>query len=244
MSSIVLFASTSGIAQAVAEEFLKRKESILLIARNQEQLELQARDLEVKYGVSVPTLQWDLKDSETHEEKAHQLFEQYAVKGLFMAAGWMPPQEECEQDPTKTIQTIHCNFAAVSAILNLFAEHFAQKGTGFISCISSVAGDRGRGSNYIYGASKAGLTAYLEGMRNRFHKQGILIQTVKPGPVKTAMTAHLKDSALMAEPHDVACDIVRAIEARKDIVYTPFFWKYIMTAIKCVPDPLFKRMSL
>lgn len=244
MGVVVLFASTSGIAQSIAEVFLSRKQNILLVARNPDKLQKQAQDLQVKFDVKVPTMTWDLLDLEGHAKKAEALFDQYEVEGLVMAAGIMPPQEESEKDPATAIRTIQSNFTAVCVILNLFTEYFVEKGDGFISCLSSVAGDRGRGSNYVYGASKAGLTAYLGGMRNRLYKHGILVQTVKPGPVKTAMTAHLPNFSKMAEPHAVAEDIVNGIERKREIVYTPFIWRYIMTVIRVMPEFIFKRLSL
>lgn len=242
MAAIVLFASTSGIAQAIAEAYLQRKQPVILVARSQERLDAQAADLGIKYDTTVATFRWDLQDDD-HPARAEALFATREIDGIIMAAGVMPPQEECEQDPNATIHTINCNLTAVSVILNLFADYFETRGKGFISCLSSVAGDRGRGSNYVYGASKAGLTAFLQGLRNRMHKHGILVQTVKPGPVKTAMTAHLKDSPVMADPDDVAQDILQAIARKQDVLYTPFYWRYIMTAIRWIPEPLFKRLS-
>ncbi len=241
---IVIFASTSGIARAVAEEFLKRGKKIILCARDEGALQRQAQDLKVKMNVQPPTIVWDLNEMEKHSQRVDELFEKYEIEGIFMAAGVMPPQKDCELEPEKTIQTFTLNLTAITVILNLFANKFESQGSGFISCISSVAGDRGRQSNYIYGASKAGLTAYLEGLRNRLHKSGVFVQTVKPGFVKTAMTAHLPDSPLMVEPSVVAKDIVDAIERKVDILYTPHFWRYIMSIIKFIPEPIFKRLSL
>lgn len=245
MESVVIFASTSGIAQAVAEEFARRQIRVILCARNADALERQARDLQVKYGREATTIVWDLKEApEVQAQKVQDLFREHPVDGLFMAAGVMPPQASCEANPEQTVETLHVNFTAVAVLLNLFAEQLITQGKGFISCLSSVAGDRGRQSNYVYGASKAGLSTYLQGMRNRLHKYGILVQTVKPGYVNTAMTAHLGGSPLMAEPEAVAKHIVDAIKARKDVIYTPFFWRYIMSIIKAIPEPLFKRLSL
>ncbi|HAA55104.1 MAG TPA: short-chain dehydrogenase [Myxococcales bacterium] len=244
MGVTVIFASTSGIAEAVSEEFLQRDYDILLCARDEQALARQAQDLKVKFNRDVPYMQWDLQPMDAHAEKVRSLFEEYHVDGLFMAAGVMSPQAECNQDPSKVIETMQINLTAVTVILNLFAEQFEQKKTGFISCISSVAGDRGRQSNYVYGASKAGLTAFLQGLRNRLHRHDVLVQTVKPGYVKTKMTEELGESILMAKPKQVAKEIVDAIERKQDILYTPFFWRYIMSTIKWIPEPLFKRLSL
>ena len=242
--SIVIFASTSGIAQAVAEEFLRKKYKIILCARDEDAIKRQVQDLEIKTDIKIPYIIWDLNDMDEHTKKTDELFEKYSIDGLFMAAGVMPPQKECETQTEKTIDTFNLNLTAITVILNLFANKFEEQKSGFISCLSSVAGDRGRQSNYIYGAAKAGLTAYLGGLRNRLHKHGILVQTVKPGFVKTEMTAHLDDSLLMVEPKTVAKDIVNGIEKKVDILYTPRFWRYIMSVIKVIPEPIFKRLSL
>lgn len=241
---ILIFSSTSGIAGKVAEELLARGKEVILCGRSGEALERQAADLGVRFSRAVPCFQWDLLDHAAHVGRMQDLVSRWRIAGIVMAGGVMFSQEECEKDPRKLQLTLDTNFTGVALVLNCFAAHFQASKTGFISCISSVAGDRGRGSNFAYGASKAGLTAYLQGLRNRLHGSGILVQTVKPGQVRTAMTAGMKPSLLMAKPEKVAKDIVDAIEARKDQIYTPFYWKYIMCVIKSIPEGLFKRLKL
>jgi decaprenylphospho-beta-D-erythro-pentofuranosid-2-ulose 2-reductase len=243
MERIVIFAATSAIARAVAEEYLARGEALLLAGRSAEGLRVLARDLEVLGGKPVPWIAWDVLDFENHTARFRELTGSHAVKGLFMAAGIQIPQGECDRDPSKTALTFHTNLTGPAAIIGLFAAHFRQKGAGFISCLSSVAGDRGRGSITAYAASKAGLSAYLEGLANRLKNTGVLVQTVKPGYVRTPMTEGLR-SPLVASPAFVARDIVNAVARRRESIYTPFYWKYIMRAVRAVPEPLFRKLGL
>jgi short-subunit dehydrogenase len=160
-----------------------------------------------------------------------------------MAAGVLFPQDECDRDPEKTRLTFETNLTGPAVILDLFAGHFKREGAGFISCVSSVAGERGRGKVLAYAASKAGLTAYLAGLRHRLAGTGVFVQTVKPGFVRTRMTAGVR-SALMAEPERTARDIVTALRDRREILYTPWIWKWIMLIIRSIPAPIFRRLKL
>lgn len=227
----------------MAEEFLRRGHTVWLCARDGAALKRQADDLEIKYGSKVHMRVWDLLDHAGHPAKVAECFAN-PVEGLFMATGVMFPQSECESDDEKTLLTFQANLASVAVLLNGFADRFVSQGSGFISCVSSMAKDRDQQSNFIYGTSKADLSAYLQGLRNRLTPKGILVQTVKPGFVRTRMTAEMPDSPLMAKPEKVAREIVSAIGKRKDVVYTPFFWKYIMLIIRSIPEPVFKRLKL
>lgn len=241
--AIAVFGATSGIARAVTEMLLSRGETVVLVGRSREALEAQARDLEVIAGKgSPPIFTWDVIDFANHRERFGALVAAHALKGLFMAAGVLFPQDECEADPEKARLTFDANLTGPALVMDLFAAHFKAKGAGFISAVSSVAGERGRGKVLTYAAAKAGLTAYLSGLRHRLGGSGVFVQTVKPGFVRTRMTAGMK-SPLMAEPERAARDIVSAIEARREIVYTPFFWKHIMMIIRALPAPIFRRMK-
>ena len=244
MERVVIFSATSGISRAVAEEFLAQGEELLLVGRSAEALKILAQDLQVlQGGQPIPWFIWDVLDFEGNEYRFRELISTYDVKGLFMAAGVLIPQPDCDADPAKTILTFSTNLTGPAAVMGLFAAHFKQKKCGFISCLSSVAGDRGRGSITAYAASKAGLSAYLQGLANRLQKSGVLIQTVKPGYVRTPMTEGLQ-SPLMASPAKVAQDIVRAIRCKREVIYTPFYWRYIMGVIKRIPEPLFRKLGL
>lgn len=244
---IAVFGATSGIARAVAEAWMARGEDLVLIGRSEADLEALARDLEVVGGRRPAVFAWDIADFASHSRRFAALAAAHDLKGLLMAAGVLHEAGACEASPEKTIETFNVNLAGPAVVASLFAFHLKGKGGGFVSCLTSVAGDRGRASNYPYGASKAGLSAYLEGLRSRLYERGaggrVLIQDVKPGPVRTRMTAHLR-GPLMAEPARVARDIVRAVDAGREVVYTPGYWRPIMAVIRAIPSPLFKRLKL
>ncbi len=243
MEKIVIFSATSGIARAVAEKFQERGEELLLVGRSAGDLQTLARDLEILGGRPVPWFIWNVLDSAGHARRFEELRSTYDVKGLFMAAGVLIPQRECERDPAKTALTFNTNLTGVAEVIEHFAAHFKEKNAGFISCLSSVAGDRGRAGLAAYAASKAGLSAYLEGLSNRLRDTGVFVQTVKPGYVRTPMTEGIR-SPLMASPSTVARDIVKAIRCRRRLIYTPFYWRYIMLIIRAMPAPLYRRLGL
>lgn len=240
-AAIVLFGATSGIARAVAARLAAEGESLILIGRDPAALESMARDVENSSGVRPACMAWDVLDHAGHAGRFRELAASHSFRGIFMAAGVLFPQEECDRDPEKTRLTFETNLTGPAIVLDLFAGHFRALGSGFISCVSSVAGERGRGKVLAYAASKAGLTAYLAGLRHRLAGAGVLVQTVKPGFVRTRMTEGMK-SPLMAEPERVAKDIVKALRRRREILYTPWIWKWIMRVIRSLPEPIFRRM--
>jgi short-subunit dehydrogenase len=155
-------------------------------------------------------------------------------------------QAEAQADVQRIRRTYDVNLTSAASVLEPIAAHMAERGTGWIAAVSSVAGDRGRQSNYLYGSAKAGLTAYLQGLRNRVHHHGVDVLTIKPGFVDTPMTHGLldPDSPLVASPDRVAKDIDRAIRRRRSKVYTPWFWRGIMAIIRNIPEAIFKRLKL
>ncbi|HKP97419.1 MAG TPA: SDR family NAD(P)-dependent oxidoreductase [Fibrobacteria bacterium] len=243
MESIAVFGATSGIARAVAGRLAAAGESLVLIGRDAAALEALAGELEKAHGRKFPCLAWDVLDHAGHAARFRALAEAHPLRGVFMAAGVLFPQDECDADPEKTRLTFETNLTGPAIVLDLFAGHFRRKGGGFISAVSSVAGERGRGKVLAYAASKAGLTAYLAGLRHRLAGTGVFVQTIKPGFVRTRMTAG-QDSPLMAGPERAARDIVTALQGRKEIAYTPWFWKWIMLIIRSIPAPVFRRMKL
>lgn len=242
-AGIVLFGATSGIARAVAARFAAAGESLILIGRDGAALEAMALDLEKTLGAKPACIVWDVLDFPGHAARFRALTTVHSLKGVFMAAGILFPQDECDRDPEKTRLTLETNLTGPAVILDMFAGYFRQRGSGFISCVSSVAGDRGRGKVLAYAAAKAGLSAYLAGLRHRLAGTGVFVQTVKPGFVRTRMAAGVK-SRLMAEPDRVALDITTAIRDRREVIYTPWIWKWIMLIIKSIPAPVFRRLKL
>jgi short-subunit dehydrogenase len=162
----------------------------------------------------------------------------------YLAHGILGDQPRAEQDFNHAAQIIHTNFVAPVSLLTWLANFCVQRHAGTLAVISSVAGDRGRKSNYVYGASKAGLSAFLGGLRNRIDREGVTVLTIKPGPVKTAMTAAMKGSEKFADPNKVAAAIIKAIDSKADNLYVPFFFQPIMFIIRNIPDRLFKKLNL
>ncbi len=249
--SIAVFGATSGIARAVALRLAGEGASLVLIGRDGAGLEALAalaslaRDSSGAKdgGPGISCVTWDVLDFGGHAESFRALTAAHTMKGVFFAVGTQFPQDECEKDPAKARLTFDTNLTGPVVILDLFAAYFRGRGGGFISCISSVAGERGRGKVLTYAASKAGLTAYLAGLRHRLAGTGVFVQTLKPGFVRTRLTAGM-ESPLMAEPAPVARDIVRALAARREEVYIPGIWKWIMLIIRNIPAPIFRRMKL
>ena len=240
---IAVFGATSGIARAVAGRLAAEGESLILIGRDAAALAELARDLDPSGKQGIPQVTWDVLDFAGHAERFRALAAEHRLQGVFFAAGVLFTQDECEADPAKARLTFDANLTGPALILDLFAAHFKARNSGWISCISSVAGDRGRGKVLAYGAAKAGLSAYLAGLRHRLADTAVFVQTIKPGFVRTRMTVGNK-SRLMAEPEAVARDIVKALRARREVVYTPGIWKWIMLVIRNIPTPIFRRMKL
>ncbi len=239
---IAVIGATSGIARAVAERLAAEGEDLILMGRDGAALAEQAEGLHKAGGRKPACMIWDVLDHAGHAGKFRELAAAHALKGVFLAAGIQFPQDECDGDAAKTRLTFDTNLTGPAIILDLFAAHFREKKGGFISCVSSVAGERGRGKVLAYAASKAGLTAYLDGLRHRLAGTGVLVQTIKPGFVRTRMTAGLR-SGLTAEPERVARDIVAALRAGREEIYTPWFWKWIMLIIKAIPSPIFRKLK-
>ena len=155
----------------------------------------------------------------------------------------MEDQQHSEASVDALLQELNVNFVSAAALLTLFAADLEQRRTGCLAAITSVAGDRGRRSNYVYGSAKGGLSLFLQGLRSRLHSAGVKVITIKPGPVQTPMTDRMTNSARFAPPERVASDIVRALERRSpDVLYTPWFWRPIMAAVRHIPETIFKRL--
>ena len=245
MKRIVVFGATSAIAQACARIWAGRGDALFLVGRNAERLEAVAGDLKVRGASQVEWLAHDLADLEAHESLVARA--DAALGGIdvaLVAHGVLGDQMLLREDVSLAVESIHVNFVSAASLLAHLANLLERRKAGTIAVISSVAGDRGRQSNYVYGAAKAGLTAFASGLRNRLQKSGVSVVTIKPGFVDTPMTAHVKKGPLFARPDTVARAIVRAIDRRKDVVYVPGFWRLIMWVVRSIPERIFKRLSL
>jgi decaprenylphospho-beta-D-erythro-pentofuranosid-2-ulose 2-reductase len=245
MQKILIIGATSAIAEATARRWAARGSALFLVGRKAERLEQIAADLRVRGAASVACYVLDACARDAHEAMLYAA--EQAMGGLdvaLIAHGSLPDQKACEASVELTLEEIDTNALSVIALLTRLATRFEAQGHGSLAVISSVAGDRGRQSNYVYGAAKGMLTLFLQGLRNRLAKKGVHVLTVKPGFVDTPMTASFKKGALWASPDAIAQGIVSAIDKKHDVVYLPGFWWLIMTLIRHIPERIFKKLSL
>ena len=245
MKKIVILGATSGIALEVQRQLARQGCELLLIARSSERLaELQA-DLSIRGARKVLTYSGDLSAVQQHAaifDFARRAFSGFDT--VLLAYGSMHDQRDSESSVDTLLEELQVNFVSAAAILTLFAADLEQRRTGCIAAITSVAGDRGRRSNYVYGSAKGALSLFLQGLRSRLHPSGVRVITIKPGPVQTPMTDHLHRSAHFAYPEQIAREIVCALERRSpDVLYTPKIWRYVMGAVRQIPESIFKRLS-
>ncbi|MBE0499612.1 MAG: SDR family oxidoreductase [Campylobacterales bacterium] len=243
MSYVLIIGAKSDIAQAVAREYAKHGYSLYLAGREIQTLHSLATDIKIRTSVAVELLEFDLGAFHTHQAFYENLQEK--PLGVIVVAGYMAEQKKCESDWAETLNTITVNYTGAVSILNIVANDMEHNKNGFIVGVSSVAGERGRKANYIYGSSKAAFTAYLSGLRNRLYESGVHVLTVKPGFVATKMTIGLDlPPKLTAQPEKVARDMFQAQQKNKDVIYTKSIWKWVMLVIKMIPELKFKGMSI
>ncbi len=245
MKKILIIGATSAIAKASARIWAERGDELFLVARNQEHLNVVANDLKVRGSSGVHSYCMDANNYEDHLPMLGIAFGALKkIDVVLIAHGTLSNQKECECSIELTLQEIKTNALSVIALLTHLASRLEAQGTGTIAVISSVAGDRGRASNYVYGAAKAMVTAFASGLRQRLHNSGVSVVTIKPGFVDTPMTAQFQKGLLWAKPARVAERIVRAIDRNKDEVYVPIFWGVLMAIIKLIPNNIFRRIKL
>ncbi len=243
--TIVIFGATSSIAQATARLLAQEGAHIVLVARNAERLEMVSNDLAVRGASQVDKWVADLSNTEDHAELIAAITKSVGRADIALIAyGMLGDQHRAEKDFTHANDIVQTNFASAVSLLHAISDWFVASCTGTIVVLSSVAGDRGRQSNYVYGAAKAGLTVFLQGLRNRLFRQGVRVITIKPGMVDTPMTSHLRKGLLSTKPHRIAQGIVTAIEKKRHTVYLPGFWRPIMFVIRHIPEIIFKRLKL
>lgn len=246
MRKILIIGATSAIAEASARLFAQSGDHLFLVARNQAQLNAVAADLKVRGSPLVATYVMDANDFDAHLpmlEEARRALGNFDT--VLIAHGTLADQPACQQSVALTMQEIKTNALSVIALLTHIANWFEQQRRGTIVVISSVAGERGRKSNYVYGSAKAMVTAFMSGLRQRLHKAGVSVVTIKPGFVDTPMTANLNlPPALTASAESVAREIQRAISKHKDVIYAPWFWAPIMRIIRGIPESAFKRTNI
>lgn len=243
--NVVIFGATSSIAQEVAKLFSENGDQLFLVGRHQAHLIAIADDLKVRGSKRVSYECYDLTEFENHPniiDRAIQVLGR--IDTVLIAHGTLSDQKKCEADFHHTYTELNTNLISHISLLTLLANYFEKQGRGCLAVISSVAGDRGRQSNYVYGTAKAGLSVFLQGLRNRLYRANVNVLTIKPGFVDTPMTVNFKKGLLWSSPQFVAKNIVHAINKKRSVIYTPFFWRYIMMVIKSIPENIFRRLSL
>jgi len=243
MPTVLLLGATSDMAMAIARTMAARGYAVQLAARNATRLTPVQSDLSVRYQVTCSIHEFDAMNFASHES----FFESLPVKPdvTICVFGYMTDNEVARVNWKETEKTIHSNYTGAVSVLNIVAAHYIREKKGTIVGISSVAGERGRQSNYIYGSAKAGFTAYLSGLRNRLFREGVHVASIQPGFVYTRMTENLSLPPLLtAKPEQVAKAVARAIEKKKNVVYVKWFWRWIMLIIKTIPEFLFKKLKL
>jgi decaprenylphospho-beta-D-erythro-pentofuranosid-2-ulose 2-reductase len=245
MKRVVIVGATSAIATETARSFAAEGAALFLIARNKEKLERLAADLQVRGASRVSTTAFNASDTHTHaqllENAAQTLGE---IDAALIAHGDLPDQKKCESSWEATEEALRTNLESPIAFLTWLGNYFESRKQGNITVISSVAGDRGRQSNYLYGSAKGGLSTFLQGLRNRLAPLGVSVTTVKPGFVDTPMTQHLPKGPLFASAATVGSRVHKAMQRGETVVYTPFFWRFIMLIIQHIPECIFKKLKL
>jgi short-subunit dehydrogenase len=243
MERIVVLGATSGVIQPLLRMLAKDGKELLLMARSRDRLAAIRTDLLARGARQVLTFEADLVASqEPVVSFAKEHFPNFDT--LILSYGTMLDQQKCQVSPKLAVSELQTNLVSAVSLLTLFAGYFESRRSGTIAVITSVAGDRGRRSNYVYGAAKGGLTIFLQGLRARMHQFGVRVLTIKPGPVTTAMTASLKALPMIVTPEVVAADIYRTLKRRSpEVLYTPARWKWVMAAVRVIPEKIFKRIN-
>jgi short-subunit dehydrogenase len=241
--SVLILGARSDMARAIAHRFAARGHPLQLAARDATSLEADRADLQLRYGVPVTVHAYDAVAIADHARFVEGLPELPGI--AICAVGVMGSHEALERDPAAAVQVMRTNYEGPAHTLAILANHFEARGSGTLVGISSVAGARGRATNYVYGSAKAGFTAFLSGLRNRLATRGVHVVTVLPGFVATKMTEGLDlPPRLTAQPDKVAIAVERAVVRGQDVVYVRAIWRLIARLVREIPEGRFKRMRI
>jgi decaprenylphospho-beta-D-erythro-pentofuranosid-2-ulose 2-reductase len=245
MLRIVIVGASSAIAEATARCYAARGARLFLVARQSQRLEDIASDLKVRGATDVTVATLDVNQLDAHDNVLAQAWIWLGdVDAMLIAHGTLPDQTSCEASTELAVKEFNTNGTSTIALMMAAANRFEAQRHGVLAVISSVAGDRGRQSNYLYGSAKAAVSTLASGLRQRLAKVGVAVVTIKPGFVDTPMTKDFPKGPLWAKPEAVARGIVRAIDRRRNVVYLPWFWCLIMLIIRHIPESVFKRIKL
>lgn len=241
---MLILGATSAIAHEAAKCFAGEGAELFLVGRTAEKLEAVAQDLKVRGAKRVETSLLDLAELERHRELIDRAVEMLGgLDTVLISHGTLGDQQKCQQSVEETLKEFTTNCTSVISLLTILGNYFEQQRHGCIAVVTSVAGDRGRRSNYVYGTTKGAVSLFVQGLRSRLYKAGVSVVTIKPGLVDTPMTAGLKKGPLFASPRVVGEGIYRAIKRRKEVVYLPPYWRALMLIVKLLPEKVFKRLA-
>jgi len=245
MLNVLIIGATSAIAEVTARLYAARGARLFLVARNSTRLTDIAEDLRVRGAADVGHAILDVNQLQAHAGVLELAWKQLgSIDVVLIAHGTLPDQAECERSVETALAEFSTNGTSTIALMTALASRLETQRHGVLLVISSVAGDRGRQSNYLYGAAKAAVSTFASGLRQRLAKSGISVVTVKPGFVDTPMTRDFRKGALWAKPDAVARGIMRAADRGSSVVYLPWFWSPIMLIIRHIPEFIFKRIKL
>ncbi len=243
--SVLLIGATSSISRALAHQMAQEGTALHLVARDRTEVERIAQDIAIRYQSPVSWDTMDAFDYEAHQELVPKAIANLGhLDGVVVSLGELGDQEQAQTDFNLAQRIIHSNYTGVASMLTHVANYLEEQKQGFIVGISSVASDRGRPSNYVYGSAKGALTLFLQGMRSRLAKSNVHVMTVKPGFVDTKMTFGKSGMFLVASPQQIAQAISQALSKKKNVIYAPWFWLGIMFIIRSIPESIFKKLKL
>jgi decaprenylphospho-beta-D-erythro-pentofuranosid-2-ulose 2-reductase len=243
--TILIVGATSSLARAFAAQVARDGANLVLCGRNQGEVERIALDLSVRFCCQTAFSPFEARATDEHEAFFNDAVAKFgSLEGMFVAVGELGDQKEAEREFGAAKSIIESNYLGVVSLLTHAGNYFEGKRRGFIAAVGSVAGDRGRQSNYVYGSAKAGLATYLSGLRNRLTKSNVQVITVKPGFLDTKMTFGKAGLFLVASPNQAAQEVYRGIERQCSVIYVPSFWRLVMLIIRSIPERVFVQMKL
>jgi decaprenylphospho-beta-D-erythro-pentofuranosid-2-ulose 2-reductase len=244
MNRVLILGATSPIARALALRFACDGAHLYLAARDEDEVRKVADDISVRAGVETLSGIFDAFDFGSHDAFIRSVAGKLGgLDGVVVCFGTLGDEASAQSDPDAALATLHQNFTGAVSLITLAARHLEQQRSGFIIVIGSVAGDRGRARNYVYGAAKGALAIFAQGLRGRLAKSGVHVMTVKLGTVDTRMTWGREGALLTIPPARAAESIYNSYRKRAEVVYVPWFWRVIMNGLRIIPESRFKRVN-
>lgn len=240
----IILGASSTLARALMQKLAESGAGLVLAGRRMDDLQASASDALARGAARAEPVAFDARDPDSFQPVIDRALDQPGQINCAVFVGSMPPQAEIDADPGLLDGVIADSFTGPARFLQMLGPHLEARGSGTVVGVGSVAGDRGRIGNYVYGGAKGGFATYLSGLRNRLGRSGVHVLTVKPGPVDTAMTQGMADLPFMSTPDAVADDILAGVRRGRNVLYTRRIWWPMMMVIRAIPERLFKKMSI